>query len=149
MKIDQICCWQTVWNICFSLEEKCSWCSSYASSCLCQVISYGVNWCWSQAYFRYTFCPEGNDSWCHLNRSKAIETAIRKHIPTMDRQYAEKMLPNYDRLSNADLLQHCSRMKTQNANESFNSLILRRCPKGDFATFENCGNSNMLCHFEI
>jgi hypothetical protein len=38
-------------------------------------------------------------------------------------------MPLYERLTDEELLQRCSRMKTQNANECFNGLIWGKCPK--------------------
>lgn len=49
------------------------------------------------------------------------------------REIAKELVSLYNRLLDKTLLGSCCRMKTQNANESFNALIWRRCPKTEFA----------------
>ncbi|CAN8029871.1 unnamed protein product [Ixodes persulcatus] len=77
---------------------------------------------------RHTACPSGEDSWCHYNRHNALVAAgkpsvQRPHRPAFTRDIAKELVPIYNRLSDRSLLQRCCRMKTQNANESFNALI--------------------------
>ncbi|KAM7288683.1 hypothetical protein ISCGN_028877, partial [Ixodes scapularis] len=48
------------------------------------------------------------------------------------RDIAKELVPIYNRLSDQSLFQKCCRMKTQNRNESFNTLIWKRCPKTEF-----------------
>lgn len=90
---------------------------------------------------RHVGCPTGTDSWCHYNRSKALEAAgeppaFRPHKPAFSKEIAREMVPLYNRLSQRDLLERCSRMKTQNNNESFNALVWKRCPKVEFASLK-------------
>ena len=74
-------------------------------------------------------CPHGATSWCHYNRALATGEPQRSHTPTMKRQHADKLKPVYKRLTDDALLERCTRMKTQNANEAFNGQVWRRCPK--------------------
>lgn len=73
-------------------------------------------------------CPQGEDSWCHLNRHKALvaagkPSAPRPHRPAFSRDIAKELVPLYNRLSDKTLLARCCRMRTQNANESYNALV--------------------------
>ncbi|CAN7978553.1 unnamed protein product [Ixodes persulcatus] len=88
---------------------------------------------------RHTACPSGEDSWCHYNCHNALVAAgkpsvPRPHRPAFTRDIAKELVPIYNRLSDRSLLQRCCRMKTQNANESFNALIWKRCPKTELAS---------------
>lgn len=88
---------------------------------------------------RHQACPQGELSWCHFNRHAALEAAGKPsrpqpHHPAFSREIAKELVPLYNRLSRKELLERCARMKTQNANESYNSLVWRRCPKTDFAS---------------
>ena len=74
-------------------------------------------------------CPTGPTSWCFFNRAIAKDEAPRAHKPTLRLDVAEQLLPILERLTDESLLQRCSRMKTQNANECFNAQVWRRCPK--------------------
>lgn len=80
----------------------------------------------------HRFCPPGKESWCHYQRSLVDINQKRAHKPTISKEIGEKLLPIYKRMTDTDLLKRCLRNKTQNANESFNSLIWRRCPKTEF-----------------
>ncbi|CAN8016792.1 unnamed protein product, partial [Ixodes persulcatus] len=86
-------------------------------------------------------CPRGEDSWCHYNRHLALVDAgkpsvARAHRPAFSREIAKELVPLYNRLADADLLARCSRMQTQNANESLNALVWKRCPKTEFASLK-------------
>lgn len=103
---------------------------------------------------RHTACPTGRDSWCHFNRSKALEAAgeppaSRPHKPAFSRELAKELVPVYNRLSRSDLLERCSRMKTQNANESFNALVWKRCPKVEFASLKTVESAVALAVLEF
>ena len=58
--------------------------------------------------------------------SKNLERA--ENSPDLPKQRQEKLLPVYERLSNEQLLERCSRVSTLNANESLNEVIWWRCP---------------------
>lgn len=61
-------------------------------------------------------CPE--NSWCWFKNPDRPKTR-----PDLPKQMLEKLLPVYERLSNDKLLERCSRVSTQNANESLNGVI--------------------------
>ena len=73
----------------------------------------------------HRYCPE--KSWCWYKNPERPKTS-----PDLPKQMLEKLLPVYERLSNAQLLERCSRVSTQNANESLNGVIWRRCPKAQW-----------------
>ena len=65
-----------------------------------------------------------------LRRSKGEEkTQNTKHNDVLPEAVYQKILPVYQRLSQRDLLERCLMGATQNANESFNGVIWRMCPK--------------------
>ena len=61
----------------------------------------------------HEYCPK--DSWCWYNNQTSNLLPI--------------ILPVYERLSTTELLERCSRVATQNANECVNGTIWKRCPK--------------------
>ncbi|KAH7955474.1 hypothetical protein HPB52_000924 [Rhipicephalus sanguineus] len=67
--------------------------------------------------------PEGADSWCPHNASKVNGVPPPKHKYNLPGWVAEALLPVYQRLSKASLLQRCLGAKTQNASESFHSVL--------------------------
>ncbi|KAM7298379.1 hypothetical protein ISCGN_018975 [Ixodes scapularis] len=103
---------------------------------------------------RHMGCPDGEDSWCHYNRHKALEAAgkpstPRPHRPASSKDVARELVPVYNRLSRKELLLRCSRMMTQNANESFNALIWKRCPKTEFASLRTVETAVALAVLEF
>lgn len=82
----------------------------------------------------HRLCPDGENSWCHYKRSIATNAPFRKHTPTITADVGKLVFPIIKRLTEPELLQRCAKMGTQNANESFNSLIWLRCPKVEFAS---------------
>ena len=52
--------------------------------------------------------------------------------------------PTVKRLNDRDLLKRCTKMGTQNANESFNSLIWKRSPKNEFHSRSSVETSTSL-----
>ena len=82
---------------------------------------------------RHQFCPEGEESWCGWQRAEAIkrrgEDAEYKHKDGLPEAVYQKILPVYQPLSQRDLLERCLMGATQYANESFNGVIWRMCPK--------------------
>lgn len=77
---------------------------------------------------RHVACPPGEDSWCHYNRHQALLAArkpstAQAHRPVFSKAIVTELCPLYNRLGSADLLERCSRMQTQNANESLNALV--------------------------
>ncbi|KAM7302316.1 hypothetical protein ISCGN_017833 [Ixodes scapularis] len=103
---------------------------------------------------RHLACPEGEESWCHHNRHEALKaagkpTAAKPHRPAFSKDVAKELVPLYNRLAEQDLLTRCSRMKTQNANESFNALIWKRCPKTEFASLRTVETAVALAVLEF
>jgi len=72
---------------------------------------------------QHQFCPA--NSWCSYKNSDNKEPVLNKLPP----YFLEYLLPVYEKLSETKLLGRCRRGATQNANESFNGEIWRRCSK--------------------
>lgn len=68
-------------------------------------------------------CPSGKESRCRYQRSVSRREAFQRHKLEFTPVTADQLRPLYERLMSPDLLQHCVRMATQNANESFNAQI--------------------------
>ncbi|XP_069690036.1 uncharacterized protein [Periplaneta americana] len=84
---------------------------------------------------QHGLCPSGPDSWCKYNRA-AITGVVHKHKNSLPESVMTTIKPIFRALSNEDLLKKCLHGKTQNPNESFNSVIWRRIPKTDFVRLE-------------
>ncbi|KAM7312937.1 hypothetical protein ISCGN_009841 [Ixodes scapularis] len=90
---------------------------------------------------RHNAYPKGEESWCHHNRHLALQasgkpSSAKPHRPAFSKEVAKEVVPLYNRLAQKELLARCARMKTQNANESFNALVWKRCPKTEFASLQ-------------
>jgi hypothetical protein len=79
-------------------------------------------------------CPPGEDTWCGYQRALAKKVPPPKHKPTFKPNILPIIYPTIMRLIEPALLERCSKMQTQNANESFNSQIWKRCPKTEFSS---------------
>ena len=80
----------------------------------------------------HKLCPPGEKSWCKYQREtfmKVEDSKRTNHNAELTVRCVKLLEPLYTRLTNADLLQRCSRMRTQNANECYNGQVWRRCPK--------------------
>ena len=78
----------------------------------------------------HLLCPAGEHSKCIYQREEFLKTPVRtQHHGELSLSCAKLLQPLYVRLTDPTLLRRCSRMRTQNANESFNGQIWRRCPK--------------------
>ena len=84
---------------------------------------------------RHEFCPTGGDSWCGFQCVQAGTQDTYVHHNILPQAVYEAVLPVYQRLTNIDLLRGCLMGATQNANEAFNGVIWRMCPKE-----VNCGH---------
>ncbi|KAG0428678.1 hypothetical protein HPB47_024356 [Ixodes persulcatus] len=98
-------------------------------------------------------CPQGEQSWCHYNRHQALLSAgkpsiAKHHRPLFSRDIAKELVPLYNRLAKADLLARCSRMQTQNSNESFNASVWKRCPKTEFSSLKTVETAGALAVVE-
>ena len=75
-------------------------------------------------------CPSGVDSWCSWQRAKALGSLTSyTHKPPMPEVVFKTIKPIYKDLSSDDLLSRCLGGYTQNANESFNSVVWSIAPK--------------------
>ena len=92
----------------------------------------------------HVFCPEGPDSWCKFQRAKFANVAPPPHKPDFSAEVGRLVYPIFQRLSEPELLQRCSRMATQNANESFNALIWKRAPKTEFSSLPSVQTATAL-----
>jgi hypothetical protein len=85
----------------------------------------------------HQLCPDGEDSWCFYKSAQAKGEEPIPHIEGVKRtalcpSVAEALIPLYTKMSDPNLLERMCHGRTQNANESFNSLIWTRCPKTVF-----------------
>jgi len=83
---------------------------------------------------RHELCPGGTTSWCFFNRALANDEGPphhdKKHQTTfIDPKIVEKILPVYERLSSEELMSRCTKLGTQNSNESLHACIWLRQPK--------------------
>lgn len=78
----------------------------------------------------HTFCPTGPESWCGYNKAIADGThANFLHKTIMPSSVMDAIKPIFKDLSHPKLLCRCLGGKTQNNNESINSVIWKLCPK--------------------
>ncbi|GFX47011.1 uncharacterized protein TNCV_316341 [Trichonephila clavipes] len=80
---------------------------------------------------QHGLCPLGDDTWCGYNRSKLKgDTYKHKHnLPITIMHCIKKVFTD---LSSPELLSRCLHGKTQNCNESLNSVIWYIIPKTVF-----------------
>lgn len=81
----------------------------------------------------HTFCPRTPDSWCSYQRPPAANATHPPHTKPLPRSVFDALVPVYRRLGDPQLLSRCLSGKTQNAHESFHSLMWRTCPKERWA----------------
>ena len=90
---------------------------------------------------------EDFSTWCQPIETTTIKCArglpTPKHNPTLSSDIGQYVFPIFKRLTEDDLLKH-AKMLTQNANESFNSTIWRRCDKEHFAHFPDVQTAVVL-----
>ena len=120
---------------------------------------------------QHSFCPKGLRSWCkyqqieakrqeylrdqHMEGCTPTEEEVRKQVPSYKHQEAlppaivELLEPIYDRLSSRSLLSKCVGGYTQNACESFNALLWKRCSKDTFSgrTHLDFAAADAVLHF--
>ncbi|KFM71283.1 hypothetical protein X975_00958, partial [Stegodyphus mimosarum] len=78
----------------------------------------------------HDFCPDGVDSWCAYKRAVVNGTNENfKHTNSVPVAVMDAIKPIFKDLSHPDLLKRCIGGRTQNVNESLNSLIWTFCPK--------------------
>ena len=99
----------------------------------------------------HTWCPDGPDSWCRFKQDKANNTKLYKFRPGLPDNIIALIKPIYNRLSSNDLLAKCLDGKTQNQNESLNSMIWNRLPKSIFVggNVLQLGVYDAVAHFNM
>ncbi|GFU49253.1 uncharacterized protein TNCV_2610131 [Trichonephila clavipes] len=75
------------------------------------------------------FCPTNPNTWCKYNAAINNNLQKYKHKPSVAKAVRDVIKPVFADLSHPALLKKCLRGKTQNPNESLNSLIWKFCPK--------------------
>ena len=85
---------------------------------------------------RHKFCPRDPDTiWCKYYKLGELGRNSYKpsiNLPTSVTEIIKPMFSHSD-LGSDELLKRCLHGQTQNANESFNQLIWKRCPKNSMA----------------
>ncbi|GFW90549.1 uncharacterized protein TNCV_565871 [Trichonephila clavipes] len=78
----------------------------------------------------HSFCPVGPNSWCKY-QNQVVEGSVEtfRHSNKLPMAVMDAIKPVFNDLSQPKLLQKCLGGKTQNNNESINSLIWKLCPK--------------------
>lgn len=73
---------------------------------------------------QHDLCPPGQDSWCTWQKTKYHGTLKDyKHKPALHPDVQKAIKPVYEALSDEELLAKSVEHYTQNANESFHSLV--------------------------
>jgi len=85
---------------------------------------------------RYMMYPRTADSWCKFQADQINGTNTYVDKPGIPNVISEEIRPVFISLSDDDLLKRCLHGKTQNANESINGMIWKRCPKDVFVSKE-------------
>ncbi|XP_071629501.1 uncharacterized protein [Temnothorax longispinosus] len=86
---------------------------------------------------QHDHCPAGPDSWCTWQKAKMTGTlAEYKHKPALHSDVQQAIKPVYEALTNDELLERCVGHFTQNANESFHSVVWKIAPKESFSGIE-------------
>ena len=84
---------------------------------------------------QHQWCPPGEDSWCKWQCLKVTGRQHEyQHSNSIPKAVFDKMQPLYWRLADKQLLDRCQLGATQNANESFNSVLWSMCPKEQFCS---------------
>ena len=78
---------------------------------------------------RHQFCPRGIDSWCKYQTN--LSNILEPYEPslTLPISIRDLIKPIFIDLSSDELLSKCLHGRTQNANESLNQVIWKRCPQ--------------------
>ena len=80
-------------------------------------------------------CPKGVSSWCFYNKQHAEGKPPDSHNKMSCKrspQVVNKIMPLYQRLASDQLLQRCTKGRTQNPNEALHSIVWTYCPKEIF-----------------
>ena len=90
--------------------------------------------CSTDAKPQHHCCPDGIDSWCGYKRMEAGAQAKYHHHNIIPKAVMEVIKPVYLRLADRSVLEKCLMGATQNANEAFNGVLWRMCPKESFCS---------------
>ena len=96
-------------------------------------------------------CPHCPDSWCRFHQDRANGTSTYKPGPGLPLDIVMKLKPIFAELSDEALLEKCLYGKTQNQNESFNSMIWDRIPKTRYVSLTQLelGEYDAVANFNI
>ena len=83
---------------------------------------------------RHQMCPRDSQSWCKFHLDKVNKTNTYQEHVSLPVEIFDILKPTFKDLSADSLLEKCLHGRTQNANESLNSLIWKRCPKSVFVS---------------
>jgi len=89
----------------------------------------------------HTYCPATADSWCQYQADQINGTNNHKPGKGLEYEVINQVKGEYEKLTDEKELAKCLHGLTQNANESFNSLIWERAPKSRYcslSTLEIC-----------
>ena len=105
----------------------------------------------SKENYHSAYCPAGEKSWCKFQQDKALGTHTYKPGCGLPLTVLKHVKPIFNELSQDTLLQKCLHGKTQNQNESFNSLIWERLPKSRYVSLTQLkfGSYDAVAHFNI
>ena len=78
---------------------------------------------------RHMFCPKNDMSWCKYQADIINNTNTYKYKTGIHNKIFRLVKPVFMELSDDELLKKCLHGKTQNANESVNGVIWKKCPK--------------------
>lgn len=98
---------------------------------------------------QHRYCPIGDKSWCKWQLDKATGTKTFNVDECLPEVFLEILRPVYMNLSDSKLLRRCVRGKTQNPNESINSMVWVRCPKHKYhgTRVIRFATASAVCHF--
>ena len=81
---------------------------------------------------RHQFCPKNESGWCKWQQDKINGTCKHRNNLNLPSCIKRLLEPIFRDLSKDELLEKCLHGQTQNANEAFNSILWKKCPKEIF-----------------
>ena len=101
--------------------------------------------------YHNSYCPPGENSWCKFQQDKALGSSTYKPGSGFPLSIIKHVKPIFNELSQETLLKKCLHGKTQNQNESYNSLIWERLPKSEYVSLTQLrfGSYDAVAHFNI
>ena len=84
---------------------------------------------------QHGLCPKGETSWCPYNRS-LVTGEVYSHKHSLPASVGDIIKPVFRSLADSELLRKCLHGRTQNPNESFNSVIWSKIPKIVFVSID-------------